>query len=59
MRVCFFSNVDVHSSGKVAVVGQGIVDELSPEENLIGKEIKVGETRLSVIGIMETKGQSG
>jgi len=43
----------------VAVVGQGIADGLSPGENLIGKEIKIGETRLSVIGVMETKGQSG
>ena len=55
----FFTNEDVRSAVKVAVVGQGIVDQLSPEGNLIGKEIRIGETRLSVIGVMETKGQSG
>ena len=55
----FFTNEDVRSAAKVAVVGQGIVDGLCPDENLIGEEIKIGETRLSVIGVMETKGQSG
>ena len=55
----FFSDMDILSLNKVAVVGQGIVNELSPGENLIGKEIRVGETRLLIIGIMETKGQSG
>jgi putative ABC transport system permease protein len=55
----FFTNADVQSALKVAVLGQGIVDELSPDQSLIGKEIKIGETRLTVIGIMETKGQSG
>jgi putative ABC transport system permease protein len=55
----FLTNEDVRSAGKVAVVGQGIADELSPDQNLMGKEIKIGETRLSVVGVMETKGQSG
>ena len=55
----FFTNEDVSSSTKVAVVGQGVADELFPGENPIGQEIKVGETRLSVMGVMETKGQSG
>lgn len=55
----FFTSEDVRSANKVAVVGQGIVDDLSPDQSLIGKEIKVGETRLLVIGVMERKGQSG
>lgn len=55
----FFTAEDVLLARKVAVVGQGVVDELLSGRDPIGQEIKVGQVRLSVIGVMETKGQSG
>ena len=55
----FFTTEDVRLARKVAVVGQGIVDELFSGQDPVGQEIKVGQVRLSVTGVMETKGQSG
>ncbi|MGE5588422.1 MAG: ABC transporter permease [Clostridia bacterium] len=55
----FFTEQDVAYAAKVAVVGQGVVDELFLGADPIGQEIKVGQVRLKVIGVMESKGQSG
>ncbi|MFZ5924777.1 MAG: ABC transporter permease [Bacillota bacterium] len=55
----FFTAEDVRMARKVAVVGQGVVDELFAGVDPIGQEIKIGHVRLRVIGVMEAKGQSG
>jgi len=55
----FFTEQDVEYATKVAVVGQGVVDELFSGADPIGQELKVGQVRLKVIGVMESKGQSG
>ncbi|MGE5592273.1 MAG: ABC transporter permease [Betaproteobacteria bacterium] len=55
----FFTEQDVEYATKVAVVGQGVVDELFSGADPIGQELKVGQVRLKVIGVMQSKGQSG
>jgi putative ABC transport system permease protein len=54
----FFSSIDLKHRRKVAVVGQKVVDELELGGDPIGKEIYVGHLPMTVIGIMEERGQS-
>jgi len=53
----FFTRLDLDRRNKVAVLGTRVVEELRLE-NPIGKEIYVGSTPLTVIGVMEEKGRS-
>ena len=53
----FFSHLDLDRRSKVAVVGHDVVDELRMPDP-IGKEIYVGTTPVTVIGVMESKGES-
>lgn len=55
----FFTEQDVRLATRVAVVGPGVVDELFSGVDPIGQELKVGQVRLRVIGVMGSKGQSG
>ena len=54
----FFSSLDLQHRRKVAVVGKDVVDELRLGNEPIGKEIYVGELPVTVIGVMEERGQS-
>ncbi len=54
----FISRIDLEHRRKVAVVGQDVVDELKLGNDPVGKEIYVGNTPATVIGIMEARGQS-
>ena len=53
----FFSEIDLRHRRKVAVVGRKIVEELSLSEP-IGAEIYVGDLPVSIIGVMEKRGQA-
>jgi len=55
----FFSDEEVNSWAKVCVLGKTVKKELFGDENPIGKDIKVGNERFTVIGIMEEKGAFG
>ncbi|HEX9941841.1 MAG TPA: ABC transporter permease [Thermoanaerobaculia bacterium] len=54
----FISQIDTEHRRKVAVVGEEVVDELDLGQQPIGKEIYVGNTPMTVIGIMEDRGQA-
>jgi putative ABC transport system permease protein len=41
---------------KVVVIGQGIVDELFDSTNPIGKEVAIGDSRFTVIGVLDKIG---
>jgi len=54
----FISSEDVSSRKKVAVIGHTVMKELFHDENPLGKQMTVTGGRFTVIGIMESKGQS-
>ncbi len=57
-----FSERDVHTAAKVAIVGQTVIDNLfpdgTPEGGIIGQTIRFGKIPLKVIGILEEKGEN-
>ncbi len=53
----FFNKVDLDRRQKVAVVGLDVVDELRLG-NPIGKEMTLGTLPVTIVGVMEKKGQS-
>lgn len=57
-RGSFISAEDVSSRKKVAVIGHTVLKELFNNENPLGKQITVAGGRFTVIGIMQSKGQS-
>jgi putative ABC transport system permease protein len=52
----FFTHLDLDRRSKVVVVGADILEELRMPEP-IGQEIYVGTTAMTVIGIMESRGE--
>ncbi len=54
----FFSEDDVSSHRRYAVLGRVIQKELFGDENPLGKTVKIADTEFRVIGIMEHKGNS-
>lgn len=53
----FITNEDIEGRKKIAVIGRTLVKELKLGVNPIGKEIVVEGNPLTVVGIMEKKGQ--
>ncbi len=54
----FYGRLDRERRRKVAVVGKKIVEELRLGERPVGKDIYVGNVPVTVIGVMEKRGQS-
>ena len=55
----FITEADVKSRRKVAVIGKTVLDVLFPNEDPLGRKIKIRSDSYNVIGVMEEKGQSG
>jgi ABC-type antimicrobial peptide transport system permease subunit len=55
----FFSEEDMNSWAKVCTIGKTVKDELFGDESPIGKELKIRDTRFTIIGVMEEKGSVG
>ena len=53
----FLSRLDVERRRKVAVVGTRVVEELQLGAEPIGQEIYVGSLPMTVVGVMEERGQ--
>jgi ABC-type antimicrobial peptide transport system permease subunit len=53
-----FSDRDVRNMSKVAVLGKTVVRELFGDESPIGKELRVNNISLKVIGVLTPKGAS-
>ena len=52
----FFNDTDVQRNQRVAVLGAEIADKFFPQENPLGKRIRVKNINLEVIGVLEAKG---
>ena len=53
-----FTEQDVRSANKVAVVGQTIVDQLYPGENPIGQVLRIKNAPFIIVGVLKQKGMS-
>ncbi len=51
-----FTDADVRGVTKVAVVGKTIVDQLFPNENPIGQNIRVRDIPFKIVGVLAPKG---
>ena len=51
-----YSEADVTSGARVAVIGAAVIDSLFPGEDPIGRKIKLGRMDLEVIGTIERQG---
>jgi putative ABC transport system permease protein len=54
----FFTDRDVKSMAKVAVLGATVADTLFPGQDPIGTRIRVGNVPFTVIGVLSKKGQN-
>lgn len=52
----FIDETDLKRNNRVAVLGSQIAEDFFPNENPIGKRLRVKNTSFEVIGIMEAKG---
>jgi putative ABC transport system permease protein len=53
-----FSDLDVTTKAKVALLGQTVVDQLFGEEDPIGQTIRMGSQNFEVLGVLRAKGAS-
>jgi putative ABC transport system permease protein len=51
-----FSEADVRSMGKVAVIGKTVADQLFPNEDPIGQTIRIRNIPFKIVGVLASKG---
>lgn len=52
------SKADVEQSSNVVIVGQDVVTKLFKNESPINQEVKIGNQKATIIGVLESKGSS-
>jgi putative ABC transport system permease protein len=55
----YFTNEDVEQARKVVVIGSTVASDLFDTDNPVGKQITVGGTLFTVVGVLSDKGSSG
>jgi putative ABC transport system permease protein len=55
----FFTEADLNSRNKVAVIGQTIAKELFAGEDPVGMSVRVGTTPFTIVGVLAAKGTGG
>jgi putative ABC transport system permease protein len=53
-----FTDGEVRSGGKVAIIGHTVARELFPSQDPIGARVRVNRTPVTVIGVLDEKGAS-
>ena len=53
----FFTERDVQTKNKVAVIGKTIVDNLFPNQYPVGQQIRINNTPFKVIGVLTERGK--
>jgi len=51
-----FTDVDVRSMGKVAVIGKTVSDQLFPNEDPVGQTLRIRNIPFKVVGVLASKG---
>jgi putative ABC transport system permease protein len=54
----FFTERDIFSNAKVAVIGRTVADELFPGQDPVGDRIQIRNTPFKVVGVMAERGQN-
>ncbi len=54
----FFSDADVQSGRKVAVIGATVAKNLFPDTDPVGSSIQIGKVPFTIVGVMQAKGQN-
>ena len=54
----FFTERDVTAKAKVCVLGSEVADNLFPDEDAIGEQVRIRNVPFKVIGILKSKGQT-
>ncbi len=54
----FFTERDVLARAKVCVLGSDVVDNLFPDDDPVGKQIRIRNVPFKVIGVLKSKGQT-
>ncbi len=55
----FLNSEDLRQASKVAVLGQTVVNNLFPNGNAVGQTVVIRSVPFQVIGVLQSKGQSG
>ena len=55
----YFNDQEIERKSKVVVIGYSLAQELFGETNPVGQYVKVGNTKLAVIGVFKEKGLVG
>jgi putative ABC transport system permease protein len=53
-----FTDADVRSAAKVCILGKTTADHLFPDENPVGKTIRIKNVPMKVLGLLKAKGAS-
>lgn len=56
-RGTFFTELDIKQSSSVAVIGSKVKEELFGNEDAIGKNVKIKDRKMRVVGVLEDVGQ--
>ena len=54
-----FDEAELNARRRVAVIGSYVAQQLYPDSDPLGQDIKVGTVRFQIIGVLVEKGQSG
>lgn len=55
----FFTNEELNSSASLVVLGSSVAEDLFPNNEAVGKRIRIQNRQLTVIGVFKARGQAG